>query len=336
MAALDKINTVRLLACQSNFVQLSHRACDFCKFKVCMHGSFGTKERRKHIYIYTSRLPQSCLTAVFTGWFWRLPYLGMKLGQWQKCQKLHIVSLWGRNWAYFRSTGSDFQDTGRFSQLSYLGIKLGHWQRVPKVAHSVFVGSKLSLFSIYGSRFQDTGRFYKFPHLGMKPDIGKHFIRCVSTLFLPQGAKLHFSRSMGSSFADTGRFSKLSYLGMKPGIWENFQKLPMEPLSTPGSRNWAYFRSTGRGFSDRAMLTFNNKDQGDSGYPPPPPQTTVCNIPIRVSTTRKYIYNIPLCYHSISDWPWLWPFMATQGQIWWCQWAPYIDDLLLMCVLIVT
>ncbi len=32
----------------------------------------------------------------------------------------------GENWAYFRSTGSGFQDMGRFSQLPYLGMKLGH------------------------------------------------------------------------------------------------------------------------------------------------------------------------------------------------------------------
>ncbi len=31
------------------------------------------------------------------------------------------------------------------------------------------------------------------------------------------------------------------------------------------------------------------------------------------NTTRKYIYNIPLSYHSISEWSWL--FKITQGQI---------------------
>ena len=45
--------------------------------------------------------------------FSKLPYLDMKLGHWQKFQKLHIHSLssttWRRNWAYFRSTGSSIQ-----------------------------------------------------------------------------------------------------------------------------------------------------------------------------------------------------------------------------------
>ncbi len=46
-----------------------------------------------------------------TGPFSKLPYLGMKLGHWPKCQKLHIYSFstpGGQNWAYFHSTGSGF------------------------------------------------------------------------------------------------------------------------------------------------------------------------------------------------------------------------------------
>ena len=52
----------------------------------------------------------------------------MKLGHSPKFQRLHMYTLlttWGRNWAYFRSTDSGFRDTGRFSKLIYLGIKLG-------------------------------------------------------------------------------------------------------------------------------------------------------------------------------------------------------------------
>ena len=59
------------------------------------------------------------------GQFSKLPHLGMKPGNWPKFQNLHLYplsTLRGRNWAYFCSTGSDFQDTGHFSNLPYLGI----------------------------------------------------------------------------------------------------------------------------------------------------------------------------------------------------------------------
>ncbi len=68
--------------------------------------------------------------------FSKLPYLGMKLGHWPKCQKSHIYSLstlGGQYWAYFRSTGSGFRDTGRFSKLPYLGMKLGNWPKFQKL-----------------------------------------------------------------------------------------------------------------------------------------------------------------------------------------------------------
>ena len=59
------------------------------------------------------------------GWFSKLPYLGMKLGNWAKFQKLHVYSLstpCGRNWAYVCSTGSGIRDTGQFPKLPYLGM----------------------------------------------------------------------------------------------------------------------------------------------------------------------------------------------------------------------
>ena len=57
-----------------------------------------------------------------TGLFSKLAYLGMNLGHWPKCQKLHIYFLstpGGQNSAYFRSTGSGFQDTDPFSSCLF-------------------------------------------------------------------------------------------------------------------------------------------------------------------------------------------------------------------------
>ncbi len=59
---------------------------------------------------------------------------------------------------------------------------------------------------------------------------------------------------MGSGFQDTGRFSHLPKFGMKLGHWPKFQKLHIHSLSTPGSRNWLYFRPTGSGFQDTGQL----------------------------------------------------------------------------------
>ncbi len=86
------------------------------------------------------------------GRFSKLPYLGMKLSNWTKCQTLHIYPLStprGRNSACFSSTGSVFRDTGWFSKLPYLGMKLDHWPKCQKFAHILPFyprGSKLSLF----------------------------------------------------------------------------------------------------------------------------------------------------------------------------------------------
>ncbi len=47
---------------------------------------------------------------------------------------IHSLSTpWGRNWAYFGSTGSGFRDTGWFSKLPYLGMKVGKWPKFKKL-----------------------------------------------------------------------------------------------------------------------------------------------------------------------------------------------------------
>ncbi len=70
----------------------------------------------------------------------------------------------GRNWVYFRSTGSSFRDIGRFSKLPYLGMKLGHWPKFQKL-HIYSLSSpgesKLSLFLLYGQPFWIYGRIFK-------------------------------------------------------------------------------------------------------------------------------------------------------------------------------
>ncbi len=167
----------------------------------------------------------------------------------------------GRNWAYFRSTGSDFRDTGRFWKLPYLGMKPGICKKGQKLHMdplSTPGGRNRAYFRSTGSGFQDTGRFLKLPYLGMKPGIWKSARSCMLTLFPPQGIEIELIFTLWAAVSNI--------LTDIPNchIWAwnlEFEKkclmLQIETLSIPGGRNWAYIRSTGSGFGDGAILHLN-------------------------------------------------------------------------------
>ncbi len=125
-----------------------------------------------YVYIYSLSTHRGQKWAYFcsmgsgfrdTGRFPKLLYLGMILGHWPKCQKLHIHPLStpkGSNWACFSSTGSDFRDTGRFSKLAYLGMKLGHWSKCHKLYFLNYPRvPNFTLFCSTAGHFQDIGKF---------------------------------------------------------------------------------------------------------------------------------------------------------------------------------
>ncbi len=122
----------------------------------------------------------------------------------------------GRNWAYFCSMGSGFQDTGRFLKLPYLGMKLGHWPKLH--IYTLFYPrvSKLSLFSLYEQRFpRRYSPIFKNCHiwawnLAISKTSSSSTIHPFST---PGGRNWAYFRSTGSGFWDTEQFSKLPYLG---------------------------------------------------------------------------------------------------------------------------
>ena len=136
------------------------------------------------------------------GRYSKLPYLGMQLGHWPKCQKLHILyslsTLGGQNWPYFFSTGSGFRDTGRFS--------------VAHIASMYPKRLRFSLFLLYRQQFPRYSLIFKIATFGHE--------------YWPL-AKLSYFCSTGSSFQDTGRLLKLPYLGMKLGHWPKFHILPL-------------------------------------------------------------------------------------------------------------
>ncbi len=96
------------------------------------------------------------------GWFSKLPYLAMKPGIWEMCQKLHMNPLstpqrW--NWAYFALRAAVSETCVRYGLIFKIAI-FGHetWnlKNVPEVAYGPSfypIGSKLSLFLLYMQLF---------------------------------------------------------------------------------------------------------------------------------------------------------------------------------------
>ncbi len=79
----------------------------------------------------------------------------MHLGNWPKCQKLHIYPLSTpgcRILPYFFSTGSGFRDTDHFSKLSYLGMKLGNWPNSRSCTYNLFLPQGVEIKLIFALR----------------------------------------------------------------------------------------------------------------------------------------------------------------------------------------
>ncbi len=147
------------------------------------------------------------------GPIFKIPYLGMKPGIWKKLQNLHMdpsSTPGGRNWAYFRSTGSGFWDTGHLSKLPYLGMKPGIWKKVPEVAYGPSFyprGSKLSLFFAlravvseikWSNNFENTIFEHETWNLKKVPEVA------LSTLW---GRNWAYFRSTGSGLPVTAIFT---------------------------------------------------------------------------------------------------------------------------------
>ena len=166
----------------------------------------------------------------------------MKLGHWQKFQNLQIYPLstsLGWNWAYFRSTGSGFQDTCRFSKLPYFIMKLGRWQKFQKLhIHSLFMPEGwliLGFFLLYAQQFLRYGPIFKnLPYLGMKLGYWLKLQKFTYTHvlpFYPRGLKL-------SIFTLRAAVSE---------IWANFQNCHI----------WAWNLDTGKSSEVAHIFTFH-------------------------------------------------------------------------------
>ncbi len=67
-----------------------------------------------------------------TGWFSRLPYLGVKFAHWPKFQKLHIYSFI-TPLSLFSLYGKRFPRPRPIFKITIFGMKLGHWPKFQKL-----------------------------------------------------------------------------------------------------------------------------------------------------------------------------------------------------------
>ena len=111
-----------------------------------------------------SRFPGKSLN---TGRFSKLPYLGMKLCHWPKCQKLHIypLSTPGRSkLSLFYLYGQRFPRYGPIFKITILRYESWQGAKVPEVAQIASFypnGLKLRLFLLYAKQFLRYGLIFK-------------------------------------------------------------------------------------------------------------------------------------------------------------------------------
>ncbi len=160
---------------------------------VCQFGRKKYKEAQR----LSAKLHKHSLSTIS---YWSRACL--KLGNWQKFQKLHIHSFSlqrGREWACFPSMDSSFRDTDQ-AQFIKITIRYQTWPlpKVPEVPHMLsfykLKGVKLELISLYGTPFRRYGPTFKIAVFGQyetwplaKVPEAVH----TRTFFLPQGVEVH-------------------------------------------------------------------------------------------------------------------------------------------------
>ena len=212
------------------------------------------------------------------GWFSNWVYMGMKLCHWQKfrsCTYTQFLSPGGRNWAYFHSTDSGFQD-GAIFKISILGMKLAKWPKCQKLHIPVYPLSTpgswyWAYFCYTGSGFRDIGPFSKLPYLGMKHGKWLKFQKLhICYLSTPRGQNWAYFCSTGSGSEIRANFQNCHIwtwnlasgqssrsctctCTLCHGKWLKFQKLHICSLSTPGGRNWLEKKT------EPGMLTYGSR-----------------------------------------------------------------------------
>ncbi len=148
----------------------------------------------------------------------KLPYLGMKLGHWPKCRKLHInkiFPLYRRGFifalqAVVLGIWTDFQTC----HIRAWNLTIG--QSARSCTYILFLpqGSKVSLFSLYGQWFPRYGPIFKIAIFGHETWPLAKVPELADTLPLyPRGSKLSLFLLYGQRFPRYGPVFKIAIFG---------------------------------------------------------------------------------------------------------------------------
>ena len=172
-----------------------------------LENQLGHNGKRSRSCTYTFFLPQGLILSLFSLHGQRFPtyrqilknypYLGMKLGPWQKFQKLHIYSLstpMGSKLNIFLLYKLWFPRYGPISNIAILGYGTCPLAKLSEVAHTLcfYLRGSLSLFGL------ETW------------SLSQQIPKLLILSFCPKWSKLSLF-SLYRCFRGTGLFSKLPY-----------------------------------------------------------------------------------------------------------------------------
>ncbi len=167
---------------------------------------------------------------------------------------------------------------------SFLG-KVAIWYNIWKSCLSTPGGHNWANFCSTGTSFQDAGWFSKLPYIWAWNLAIRQSCTYTCTLFLPQAVKLELIYALRAAVSKIRADFQTCHIWAWNLAIPKFQKLHINSLSTPGTQNWAYFRSMSSGSRDMgrfSKLPYLGKCQKchrwtlKQVHAMPPPQLVTC------------------------------------------------------------
>ena len=192
-----------------------------------------------------------------TGYFhyWTWPFA--KVPEVSPSSHIHYLYLRGVKIELIFALQAAVFENGPSFKIVICGHETWPLTKVPEVAHIVFFYRNLAYFALRAAVSEIQANFQNCHIWAWNLASGQSYRSCTYTLYLvyPRGWKLSLFSLYGQQFARYGPIFKIAIFALHETChWPNFQKLHTYSLSTPGHRNWAYFRSTGSNFRDTGQL----------------------------------------------------------------------------------